>query len=48
MMADGVGAVHCGNIRHRLSFAVADAYRNWFDVTEEEVVSVAGSTVVGR
>jgi putative phosphoribosyl transferase len=40
MMADRVEAVYCGNIRHGWSFAVADAYRSWSDVTEEEVVSV--------
>jgi putative phosphoribosyl transferase len=40
MMADRVEAVYCGNIRHGWSFAVADAYRSWSDVTEEEVMSV--------
>jgi putative phosphoribosyl transferase len=40
MMADRVEAVYCGNIRHGWSFAVADAYRSWSDVTDEEVMNV--------
>jgi putative phosphoribosyl transferase len=40
MMADRVEAVYCGNIRRGSSFAVADAYRRWSDVTEEEVMNV--------
>jgi putative phosphoribosyl transferase len=40
MMADRVEAVYCGNIRHGWSFAVADAYRIWSDVSDEEVMNV--------
>jgi len=40
MMADRVEAVYCGNIRHGWSFAVADAYRRWSDVSDEEVINV--------
>ena len=40
MMADRVEAVYCGNIRHGWSFAVADAYRRWYDVSDEEVINV--------
>jgi putative phosphoribosyl transferase len=40
MMADRVEAVYCGNIRHGWSFAVADAYRRWYDVTDEEVMNL--------
>jgi putative phosphoribosyl transferase len=40
MMADRVEAVYCGNIRHGWSFAVADAYRSWSDVTDEQVVGI--------
>jgi len=40
MMADRVEAVYCGNIRHGWSFAVADAYRSWSDVSDEEVINV--------
>lgn len=29
----------CANIRTGFSFAVADAYRNWYDLTDEEVIS---------
>lgn len=40
MMADRVEAVYCGNIRHGWSFAVADAYQRWSDVTDEEVMTI--------
>jgi putative phosphoribosyl transferase len=40
MMADRVEAVYCGNIRYGLSFAVADAYQGWSDVTDEEVMAI--------
>jgi putative phosphoribosyl transferase len=40
MMADRVEAVYCGNIRHGWSFAVADAYQRWSDVTDEEVLRI--------
>ena len=29
--------VYCLNIRSGLSFAVADAYKNWYDVDDDEV-----------
>jgi predicted phosphoribosyltransferase len=32
----------CLNVRHRISFAVADAYRNWYDLSDEEVLSIIG------
>jgi putative phosphoribosyl transferase len=40
MMADRVEAVYCANIRYGWSFAVADAYRRWSDVSDEEVINV--------
>jgi len=40
MMAQHVEAVFCGNIRHGWSFAVADAYQRWSDVTDEEVMTM--------
>ena len=30
----------CLNVRTGFSFAVADAYKNWYDLTDEEVISV--------
>ncbi|MCZ7396220.1 MAG: phosphoribosyltransferase family protein [Candidatus Methanoperedens sp.] len=30
----------CLNVRHGISFAVADAYRNWYDLSDEEVISI--------
>lgn len=30
----------CLNVRHGISFAVADAYMNWYDLSDEEVLSI--------
>ena len=35
----------CLNIRDRFSFAVADAYRNWYDLTDEDVVRIIKGAV---
>lgn len=35
-----VEALYCANIRQGWQFAVADAYRNWFDVEEEEAIKI--------
>ena len=40
MMAHQVEAVYCANIRKGWSFAVADAYERWSDVSDEEVVRI--------
>ena len=32
-----VDELYCLNVRGGFSFAVADAYENWYDLTEEEV-----------
>jgi putative phosphoribosyl transferase len=40
MMAHQVEAVYCANIRKGQSFAVADAYQRWSDVSDEEVVRI--------
>lgn len=32
--------VICLNVRSGLSFAVADAYRNWYDLTDEDVLTI--------
>jgi predicted phosphoribosyltransferase len=32
----------CLNVRHGISFAVADAYRNWYDLSDMEVLSIIG------
>jgi predicted phosphoribosyltransferase len=39
-MAREVEVVYCANIRSGFSFAVADAYEAWTDVTEEEAVAI--------
>ena len=40
MMARRVEAVYCTNVLQGRSFAVADAYQRWPDVSEEEVAKV--------
>jgi predicted phosphoribosyltransferase len=30
----------CLNVRRRFSFAVADAYKNWYDLTDKEVLDI--------
>ncbi len=38
-----VSELVCLNIRGGLSFAVADAYQNWYDLTEKEVLEILRS-----
>jgi predicted phosphoribosyltransferase len=40
LLAPEVDMIVCPNIRSGYSFAVADAYRNWYDLTREEVVGL--------
>lgn len=49
--ADSVGRVlphvdqlYCANLRSGWSFAVADAYKDWYDVSEAEAAQVLEST----
>lgn len=35
-----VDVVYCANIRGGWGFAVADAYQNWYDVSDEEVKEI--------
>ncbi len=39
-IAANVDRIYCANIRSGISFAVADAYRHWSDVTEEEALKL--------
>ena len=39
-LAHMVDAIYCANVRSGLSFAVADAYRHWTDVSEDEVMAI--------
>jgi putative phosphoribosyl transferase len=39
-IASEVEALYCANIRIGFSFAVADAYEEWTDVTEEEAIAL--------
>ncbi len=41
MMADHVEKLYCANTRYGLSFAVADAYERWSDVSNDEVIDIA-------
>jgi predicted phosphoribosyltransferase len=36
MLEPMVGAIYCCNVRGGMRFAVASAYRRWYDVPEEE------------
>lgn len=38
-----VEALYCANLRSGWTFAVADAYMNWSDVTEDEVIAILKS-----
>jgi putative phosphoribosyl transferase len=35
-----VDEIVCLNIRTESSFAVANAYENWYDLTDEEVINM--------
>lgn len=41
-LAKEVTSLYCPNIRGGWSFAVADAYESWTDVTEEEALEILG------
>ena len=40
LLAPEVNEIVCLNIRSGFSFAVADAYKNWYDLTDEEVIRI--------
>jgi putative phosphoribosyl transferase len=40
MILEEVEAIYCPNLRSGLSFAVADAYEQWSDLDEQEVVKI--------
>ncbi|NWF51770.1 MAG: phosphoribosyltransferase [Nitrospirae bacterium] len=40
MLLSEVDELYCLNIRRTSFFAVADAYRNWFDLSDEEAISI--------
>lgn len=39
-VAPTVDELYCANVRAGWGFAVADAYRNWYDVGDEEVSAI--------
>ncbi len=39
-IAANVNRIYCANIRSGMSFAVADAYKHWSDVTEDEALKL--------
>lgn len=39
VLANTCDQIYCANIREGRSFAVADAYQHWCDVTEQEVIA---------
>jgi predicted phosphoribosyltransferase len=40
LLMSEVDEIVCLNIRSGSSFAVADAYENWYDLTDEEVLKI--------
>jgi len=40
IFGDQIDAIYCANLRGGYSFAVAEAYEHWTDVTEEEVMEI--------
>jgi len=40
MLLPDVDEIYCLNVRKSFTFAVADAYRDWYDVSDEEVISL--------
>jgi len=40
LLASEVDMIVCPNIRSGYSFAVADAYEDWYDLSREEVVGL--------
>jgi len=40
MILEEVEAIYCPNLRSGLSFAVADAYEQWSDLNEQEVIRI--------
>lgn len=40
MLSDYVDSIVCPNIRTGYSFAVADAYKDWYDLSREEVIGM--------
>jgi len=47
-VAAEVDRLYCANIRGGWSFAVADAYERWTDVSEEEALRIYKSTTAAR
>lgn len=43
-IAPAVDACYCPNIRHGAFFAVADAYKNWYDLDRKEVLDLLRET----
>ena len=39
-LEESAGQIYCANIREGLSFAVADAYENWYDLSEAQVLAL--------
>ena len=42
-IAHKVEIIYCANVRSGRSFAVADAYEQWTDVSEEEILATLAS-----
>jgi predicted phosphoribosyltransferase len=42
-LIDGLDEIYCANIRETVSFAVAESYANWVDLSEAEVLEMLNS-----
>ena len=47
MILSQVDELVCLNVRSGFTFAVADAYENWYDLEDEEVISILRSFHIG-
>jgi predicted phosphoribosyltransferase len=43
-----VDELYCPNVRGGFPFAVAEAYENWYDLTEDEVLAILASLNIGK
>ena len=39
-----INEIFCPNVRNTLWFAVADAYKHWYDVPEREVLEIISNS----
>ena len=40
LVLNNVDALYCPNFRTTFPFAVAEAYENWYDLTDDDVIEI--------